>query len=126
MSEKMVNANSVDLCTDSFGNPADPAILLVAGAMESMAWWQEDFCRKLAACGRYVIRYDHRDTGRSITYTPGQPEYSLDDLAEDTLGVLDAYRIVRAHIVGISLGGMIAQLLAIRHAERVLTISLIA
>jgi pimeloyl-ACP methyl ester carboxylesterase len=126
MGEKMIQANGVDLCTESFGNPADPALLLIMGATASMLWWDEGFCRRLADRGRHVIRYDNRDTGRSVTYEPGSPPYTLDDMVDDAAGVLDAYGIDRAHLLGMSLGGMIAQLAAIRHPERVLTLTLIS
>jgi pimeloyl-ACP methyl ester carboxylesterase len=126
MSEKMIIANGVELCTGSFGNQADPAILLISGASESMVWWDEDFCLRLSGKGRFVIRYDNRDTGRSVTYETGKPEYSLDDMVDDAVGVLDAYGIGRAHLVGLSLGGIIAQLAAIRHPGRVLTITLLS
>jgi pimeloyl-ACP methyl ester carboxylesterase len=66
----MIEANGVEVCTDPFGDPADPTILLVMGTDASMMWWEEGFCRMLADAGRFVIRYDHRDTGRSITYEP--------------------------------------------------------
>ena len=71
MAERMIEANGVELCTESFGDPADPPILLIMGIGASMLWWEEDFCRMLADGGRFVIRYDHRDTGRSVTYEPG-------------------------------------------------------
>lgn len=82
--------------------------------------------RQLAFGGRYVIRYDNRDTGRSVTNEPVKPPYTLQDLMDDAVGVLDAYRVVRVHLVGMSLGGMIAQLIAIRRPERVATLTLIA
>lgn len=124
--ETIIHANGVALCIQGFGNPADPAILLVMGATASMLGWDEEFCRLLAAGHRYVIRYDHRDTGRSTTYPPGSPAYTLDDLAEDAVGMLDACGIDCAHLVGMSLGGMIVQLVAINHPERLLTATLIA
>ena len=68
VAERMIEANGVELCTESFGDPADPPILLVMGIGASMLWWEEGFCRMLAEGGRFVIRYDHRDTGRSVTY----------------------------------------------------------
>jgi pimeloyl-ACP methyl ester carboxylesterase len=92
----MIRANGVDLCTEAFGDPADPAILLVMGVGGSMLWWEEGFCRLLAEAGRFVIRYDHRDTGRSVTYEPGAPEYTEADLVADAVGVLDAYGIALA------------------------------
>ncbi|KAM3089629.1 alpha/beta fold hydrolase [Phormidesmis sp. 146-35] len=124
MNEKMIQANGVDLCTESFGNPTDPTLLLIGGAASSMVWWPSDFCQKLAEAGRYVIRYDNRDTGRSITYEPGQIGYSWDDLSDDAVGVLDAYGVDRAHLVGLSMGGMIAQLVALKYPERVITMTL--
>jgi pimeloyl-ACP methyl ester carboxylesterase len=124
MSEKMIQANGVDLCTESFGNPTDPTLLLIAGGCLSMLWWPQEFCQKLAEAGRYVIRYDYRDTGRSITYEPGQIGYSWDDLTDDAVGVLDAYGVDRAHLVGLSMGGMIAQLVALKYPKRAITITL--
>jgi pimeloyl-ACP methyl ester carboxylesterase len=122
----MIEVNGAELCAEAFGEPADPAVLLIMGAMASMLWWPEGFCRQLAAAGRYVIRYDNRDTGRSTTYPPGQPGYSLDDMAADAVAVLDAYGIARAHMAGMSLGGMIAQMVALQRPEWVATLTLIS
>ena len=109
-----------------FGEPADPAILLISGAECSMDWWEDEFCELLAAGRRFVIRYDQRDTGQSITYPPGAPEYDGTDLTEDAVGVLDALGRERAHIVGMSSGGGIGQELALLHADRVVTLTLIS
>jgi pimeloyl-ACP methyl ester carboxylesterase len=76
VAERMIEANGVGLCTEPFGDPADPPILLVMGVGGSMLWWDEGFCRMLAEGRRFVIRYDHRDTGRSVTYEPGHPDYT--------------------------------------------------
>jgi pimeloyl-ACP methyl ester carboxylesterase len=122
----MIEANGVELCTEPFGDPADPPILLVMGIGGSMLWWEEGFCRTLAEGGRFVIRYDHRDTGRSVTYEPGHPEYTGADLVADAAGVLDAYGIPAAHVVGVSAGGAFAQLLALDFADRVLSLVLIS
>jgi pimeloyl-ACP methyl ester carboxylesterase len=122
----MIEANGVELCTEPFGDPADPPILLVMGAGASMLWWEEGFCRLLAEGGRLVIRYDHRDTGRSVTDGPGRPEYTGADLVADAIGVLDAYEIAAAHVVGVSAGGAFAQLLALRFPDRVLSLVLIS
>jgi pimeloyl-ACP methyl ester carboxylesterase len=126
MSERMIEAKGVELCTESFGDPADPPVLLVMGIGASMLWWEEGFCRMLADGGRFVIRYDHRDTGRSVTYEPGRPEYTGADLVADAVGVLDAYDIPAAHVVGVSAGGAFAQLLALDLSDRVLSLVLIS
>src|SRR4051812_4000102 len=122
----MIEANGVELCTERFGDPEDPAILLVMGVGGSMLWWEEGFCRMLAEGRRFVIRYDHRDTGRSVTYEPGGAEYTGADLVADTVGVLDAYGIPAAHVVGVSAGGAFAQLLALGFPTRVLSLVLIS
>ena len=90
MAERTIEANGVELCTESFGDSADSPLLLVMGTGASMLWWEEGFCRILAGGGRFVIRYDHRDTGRSVTYKPGCPGYTGADLVGDAAGVLDA------------------------------------
>lgn len=123
MAEKIIEANGVDICTQEFGEASDPAILLVMGATASMLRWPEAFCERLAAGGRHVIRYDNRDTGRSTTYDPGTVPYTIEDMADDAVGVLDAYDIDKAHIVGASMGGMITQQIALRHPDRALTIT---
>ena len=126
MAERMIDANGVALCTEHFGDPGDPPILLVMGIGASMLWWEEGFCRKLADGGRFVIRYDHRDTGRSVTYELGRPGYTGADLVADAAGVLDAYGLAAAHVVGVSAGGAFAQLLALDYGERVLSLVLIS
>ena len=126
MVERMVEVNGVDLCTEPFGDPANPAVLLIMGSGGSMLWWDAGFCRRLADGGRLVIRYDHRDTGRSVTYEPGHPTYNGADLVADAAGVLDAYGLPAAHIVGVSAGGALAQLLALHFPDRVLSLVLIS
>jgi pimeloyl-ACP methyl ester carboxylesterase len=126
VAERMVEANGVELCTEPFGDSADPPILLVMGVGASMLWWDEGFCRMLAERGRFVIRYDHRDTGRSTTWPPGRPEYTGADLVADAVGVLAAYDIPAAHVVGVSAGGAFAQLLALGFPDRALTLTLIS
>jgi pimeloyl-ACP methyl ester carboxylesterase len=91
-----------------------------------MLWWEESFCELLADGGRFVIRYDHRDTGRSVTYELGRPGYSGADLVADAGGVLDAYEIPAAHVVGVSAGGALAQLVALDHSNRVSSLVLIS
>jgi pimeloyl-ACP methyl ester carboxylesterase len=124
--ERMIGANGVELCTEAFGDPADSPILLVMGMGGSMLWWEDGFCRMLAEGRRFVIRYDHRDTGRSVTYEPGRPGYTSADLVADAAGVLDAYGIPAAHVVGVSMGGALAQLFALDFPDRVLSLVLIS
>jgi pimeloyl-ACP methyl ester carboxylesterase len=124
--ERIVQANGVELCVQSFGDPGDAAILLIAGSMGSMLSWEDEFCERLAAGGRYVIRYDQRDTGRSVTYEPGAPQYTGMDLVADTVGILDALGVDRAHVVAISMGGGVAQFVALEHPDRVASLTLIS
>jgi pimeloyl-ACP methyl ester carboxylesterase len=126
VAERMIQANGVELCTEPFGDPADPPILLVMGIGASMLWWEEGFCRMLADGGRFVVRYDHRDTGGSVTYERGRPGYSGADLVADAAGVLDAYELPAAHVVGVSAGGALAQLLALDFPDRVLSLVLMS
>ena len=126
MTERMIAANGVELCTESFGDPAHAPLLLIMGTGASMLWWEEELCRLLVEGGRFVIRYDHRDTGRSATYEPGRPGYTGADLTADACGVLDAYGIARAHLVGVSAGGGIAQELAVGNPDRVASLVLIS
>jgi pimeloyl-ACP methyl ester carboxylesterase len=118
--------NGIELCVETFGEPADPPLMLIAGAASSMDWWEDEFCRRLAARGRYVIRYDHRDTGRSTSFPPGRPPYSAVDLTHDALGVLDALNVRRAHLVGLSMGGALAQRIAVERPHRVLSLTLMS
>jgi pimeloyl-ACP methyl ester carboxylesterase len=122
----LIEANGVELCAETFGDPDDPAILLIGGSSASMDWWETEFCERLAAGSRFVIRYDHRDTGQSVTYEPGAPGYAGEDLVADAVGVLDALGVRRAHVVGISMGGAIAQLVALDHRDRVASLTLIS
>lgn len=122
--EQMLAVNGIELCTETFGSPTDPPILLIGGKSASMDYWEDDFCAALAAGGRYVIRYDHRDTGRSTTWPAGKPDYTWRDLVADVPGLLDALGLDRAHLLGISMGGAIAQCVAVLHPERVATMVL--
>ena len=126
MAERMIDVNGVELCTEPFGDPAAPPILLVMGIGGSMLWWEEGFCRMVADGGRFVIRYDHRDTGRSVTCEPGHPDYTGADLVADAVGVLDTYEIPAAHVAGVSAGGAFAQLLALAFPARVRALVLIS
>jgi pimeloyl-ACP methyl ester carboxylesterase len=126
VSERFIEANGVELCTESFGDPADPPVLLIMGVGASMLWWEDGLCRLLARGGRFVVRYDHRDTGRSVSYAPGRPGYTGADLVADAAGVLEAYDIQAGHVVGASAGGAFAQLLALGRPERVRSLVLIS
>jgi pimeloyl-ACP methyl ester carboxylesterase len=126
MGERLIEANGVELCAESFGDPADDPVLLIMGTGASMLWWEEGFCRLLADAGRFVIRYDHRDTGRSAGDEPGRPGYTAADLTADAAGVLHGLGISAAHLVGVSGGGGIAQELALDAADRVRSLTLIS
>ncbi len=130
-------ANGIEIEYETFGHPSDPAILLIMGLGIQMLGWHEVFCNMLAERGFFVIRYDNRDVGLS-TKIEGGPEpdlmrlmagdyssasYTLADMADDAAGLLDALDIARAHVVGVSMGGMIGQTLAIKHPDRVLSLT---
>jgi pimeloyl-ACP methyl ester carboxylesterase len=115
-----------ELCVEAIGDSAHPAILLIGGATWSMDWWEDELCRRLADRGRLVVRHDQRDTGRSTSYPPGAPGYTGADLVSDAVAVLDGLGIVRAHVVGLSIGGGIAQYLALEHRHRLATLTLMS
>ena len=125
MTVRLLSVGEVDLCVETFGSPSDPTILLIHGACASMLWWPQAFCAALADRGRHVVRYDNRDTGRSTHYPPGRPPYSLRDLADDAVGLLDALAVPDAHVVGRSMGGGVAMVAALDHPERVATLTLV-
>ncbi|AYU77878.1 hydrolase-like protein [Leishmania donovani] len=131
------------LCYSAFGDPSDPCILLIMGMNATSLMWDTRFCGYLAAAGFYVIRYDNRDVGLSThldeypspfilrmalptwaSIGEGSLAYTLEDMAEDAVGLLKALRISQAHIVGCSMGGMIAQLLTLRHPDMVASLCL--
>ncbi|CDX34822.1 Alpha/beta hydrolase fold protein [Mesorhizobium plurifarium] len=115
-----------DIVSQSFGSPQDPPILLIMGAMASMLWWPEAFCRQLAGRGRFVIRYDNRDTGLSTKYPLGAPTYTFEDMVDDAMRVLDDHGVATAHVVGMSMGGMLAQSVALKYPERVSALTVIS
>ncbi|WP_265516988.1 alpha/beta fold hydrolase [Nitratireductor luteus] len=126
MSLRTIRTDGIELATEAFGNQAHPPVLLIMGGMASMLWWPEEFCRRLAEHGRFVIRYDQRDSGLSTKYPVGQPGYAFDDAVDDIFRVLDGYGISGAHIVGFSLGGMVGQGAALKNPERVLSLTAIS
>ncbi|MFD7620831.1 alpha/beta fold hydrolase [Streptomyces sp. NPDC059802] len=134
----------VSIAYETFGDPSDPAVLLVMGFSAQMIAWHEDFCRAIAERGRYVIRYDNRDCGLSTKFDDHPVDvgrftdtvssgdvasalamvpYTLKDMADDGLNLLTALGIERAHVVGSSMGGMLAQTMAIGQPTRVLTLT---
>jgi pimeloyl-ACP methyl ester carboxylesterase len=131
--ERFAQVGDVELCYETFGSPQSSPLLLVMGLSSQMILWDEDFCDLLARQNFWVIRFDNRDVGRSTILrdkpvpTRGQllrrdplaAAYSLEDMSEDTASLLDALSIDSAHVVGVSMGGMISQLLAVRHPDRV-------
>lgn len=126
MESLYIRRDGVSLFTESFGDPDDPTVLLIMGAMTSGVWWPKEFCNMLAQKGFFVIRYDHRDTGASTSYEPGSINYSVEDLADDAVRVLDAYEKDTAHLVGMSLGGLLAQFITLKYPSRVQTLTTIA
>ena len=123
---KLIDSQGIQLATQAFGSPSDPAMVLVMGATASMLGWPDGFCEALAAQGLRVIRFDHRDTGLSTTMPPGEATYPVEEMAGDVIAVMDAYELKTAHLVGMSLGGLLSQIVALDHPERVTTVTLIA
>jgi pimeloyl-ACP methyl ester carboxylesterase len=137
VAEELCTVGGLELCYERFGDPGGPAVLLVMGLATQMLGWHEDFCAALAERGFHVIRFDNRDIGRSSRLSHLPPPslrqllrrdraaagYTLEDMADDAAGLLERLEIERAHVVGASMGGMIAQTLAIRHPERVLSLA---
>jgi pimeloyl-ACP methyl ester carboxylesterase len=132
MAEEFCQVGDIRLCYETFGEPADPAMLLVMGLGTQMVGWHEDFCRELAGSGFFVIRFDNRDIGRSsrvdappptlrqlLTRSPRAGAYRLSDMAADAVGLLDHLGVGSAHVVGASMGGMIAQTIAACYPQRV-------
>jgi pimeloyl-ACP methyl ester carboxylesterase len=123
---RSIDHDGINLAAQSLGRAGDPAMVLVLGATASMLGWPDEFCAGLAERGLRVIRFDHRDTGRSTTAPLGEVDYTVEDLASDVTAILDAYGLDRAHLAGMSLGGYIAQMAAVEHPERVASLTLIA
>jgi pimeloyl-ACP methyl ester carboxylesterase len=136
MSEQIAQANGIAIAYETFGDPSDPPLLLVMGLGMQMIHWDPAFCELLAGHGFRVIRFDNRDTGHSSKIESSRrpnvlaamagnsrsAPYRLNDMADDAAGLLDHLEIEAAHVVGASMGGMIAQQLAARHPDRVLSL----
>lgn len=136
-----VMANGIRIEYDTFGDSSSPALLLIAGNGAQLIYWEVEFCELLAKAGLYVICFDNRDAGLSTKFDeagvpdlmaafqaamagkPVESAYSLDDMADDAVGLLDALGIDKAHICGLSMGGMIAQVVAYWHPDRVLSLT---
>ena len=119
---KMISISSgIQVWTESFGDIQNPACLLISGAMAPARFWIDEFCQQLADAGYFVIRYDHRDIGLSSAVDYIKNPYMLDDLAKDAIAILDAYSIKKAHVIGHSMGGGIAQLLLLDYPTRLLS-----
>lgn len=131
--EQMIDVGrGITLCADQLGDPTDPPLLLIAGLGMQMIRWPEGFCEQLVAQGFHVVRFDNRDAGRS-THPDFRPptlaqlttgrfadqQYTLSDMAADTAALIDALELRPAHLVGVSMGGMIAQMIAALHPEHV-------
>lgn len=137
MNEQFCKAGDIELCYETFGDPADPPLLLIMGLATQMLAWRPEFCQMLVERGFFVIRFDNRDIGRSTHMTGVRPPtlrqmitrdaraaaYSLEDMADDAVGLLDCLGLEAAHVVGASMGGMIGQVMAGRHPARVLTLT---
>lgn len=116
--EKLISTDDgLTIWSEAFGKPTDSPVLLIMGAMNQGIVWPDDFCQKLAEVGNFVIRYDHRDTGKSSTVDFQKHPYDLVLLTQDAVAVLKGYGIKKAVIVGLSMGGYIAQLIAINHSS---------
>jgi pimeloyl-ACP methyl ester carboxylesterase len=136
VAEERAQANGIEIVYETIGADSDPALLLVMGLGTQLIHWELELCERLAARGFRVIRFDNRDAGRSTKINSPVPNlmramagfkfdapYLLDDMADDTFGLLDHLGIERAHVVGASMGGMIAQTMTIRRPERVLSLT---
>lgn len=124
MNKQFTTNDNSTICYETFGNNTDPAIVLLMGNSAQGIMWDDNFCLKLADSRHFVIRFDYRDTGLSSCIDYSIKPYNLTDLTHDVLGLLDSLGIEKAHFVGLSMGGAIAQLLALYHSSRVLTITL--
>lgn len=125
--EKIIKTkNNLEIFTESIGNSQNTAIILIMGAMNQGIFWYDSFCEELAKSQFFVIRYDHRDTGFSSVIDFQKTPYNLDDLTGDVVEILDGYNIKKAHVVGISMGGYIGQLLSVNYPKRTETLTLIS
>jgi pimeloyl-ACP methyl ester carboxylesterase len=115
-------ANGIEIEYETMGDPSARPLLLIGGLADQLIHWDDELCRDLSRRGHYVIRFDNRDAGLSTKFAQAASPYTLDDMADDAAGLLDALAIRKAHICGASMGGMIAQTVTIRHPSRVLSL----
>ena len=125
MQELFITDNNLELCIHTFGERSNPAVILVAGAAGQSILWNKDLCHNIAKAGYFVIRFDNRDTGKSSGITYEETPYTLKNLAEDIILILDKFNIHKAHIVGMSMGGYVSQVLSILFPERILSLTFI-
>lgn len=141
MTQYLIEANGIELCYEEFGDPANPTIILIMGLGTQMISWPLSLCQGLAESGFHVVRFDNRDNGLSqkmedsrfspiaimvlkgLIRLPLKLSYTLEDMAEDVIGLMDSLGIEHAHLVGASMGGMIAQLATANHPDRVLSLT---
>jgi pimeloyl-ACP methyl ester carboxylesterase len=119
MSERIVSSGDVKLWSQDFGDPANPALLMIMGGNLNAYGWPDEFVQLLADRGLHVIRYDHRDTGRSTSRDYQQHPYTYDDMAADAATVLDGWDVGKAHVIGLSMGTSLAQVMALNHPDRI-------
>jgi pimeloyl-ACP methyl ester carboxylesterase len=123
MAAGTVATNGIHIWYEDFADPADQHVVLLMGANATAMAWDPAFYEPIVAAGYHVVRFDNRDVGLSQWFDFDSQPYTLDDMAADTVGLMDALSIQRAHLIGVSLGGMIAQVVALDHPDRVLTLT---
>ena len=125
-SKKDIFVNHLKLHTESFGKSSNPACVLIAGKMSTARFWTDAFCQYLASQGFFIIRYDHRDVGKSSEIDWQKAPYTMSDLAKDAISVIDGYGIKKAHFIGDSMGGWICQRIGVDYPEKVLSLVIIS
>jgi len=132
-----IAANNIELAYETFGDASAPPVVLIMGLATQMIAWPDELCEGLARCGLFVIRFDNRDVGESshlrnlppprlaeIVVRRRPPPYSISDMADDVVGLVDGLGLSEVHLVGVSMGGFIAQTVALEHADRIRTLTL--
>jgi pimeloyl-ACP methyl ester carboxylesterase len=122
----IITRDNLTIFTESVGDFKNPAVILIMGAMNQGIFWYDSFCQKISDAGFFVVRFDHRDTGMSSVVNYKENPYNLDVLTNDVLDILSAYDIEKAHIIGLSMGGYIGQIIGVNYHEKVKTLTLIS